>query len=360
MAPANLAHADRRGIWYAIAAAVLFGASAPIAKSLLHDAAPQLLAGLLYAGSGIGLAIVAVVRGRHARPAEASLSRGDAPWLLAAILFGGVIGPVLLLIGLGRTPASSASLLLNLEGVFTASIAWIVFHENVDRRVAFGMLAIVAGGAALSWEGSAEFGGIAGPLAIAGACLCWAVDNNLTQKVSGTDPVRIAMLKGLIAGAVNVTIAVAIGAALPRPAIVGATLIVGFLSYGVSLALFVLALRYLGTARTGAYFSVAPFIGAALAIVGWGERPTVFFGIAAACMAAGVWLHLSERHVHEHVHEELEHDHAHVHDEHHQHAHGPDDPPVSDPVPHTHRHRHHRLVHSHPHYPDLHHRHTHS
>ena len=351
--------AHRRGIGYAITAAVLFGASAPLAKALLRDAPPQLLAGLLYAGSGIGLTLVSIARRRSGKPNEARLTACDIPWLAAAILFGGVIGPVLLMLGLARTPASSASLLLNLEGVFTASIAWVVFHENVDRRVALGMLSIVVGGLALSWEGRAELGGVPGPLAVAAACLCWAIDNNLTQKVSGTDPMRIAMLKGLIAGAVNIAIASTVGAVWPRAAIIGATFVIGFLSYGVSLVLFVLALRHLGTARTGAYFSLAPFVGATLAIIGWGERPSLSFAIGAACMALGVWLHLSERHEHEHVHEEMDHDHAHVHDDHHQHGHGPDDPPVTDPVPHSHAHRHQRLVHSHPHYPDLHHRHSH-
>jgi drug/metabolite transporter (DMT)-like permease len=350
---------QRRGVWYALGAAVLFGASAPLAKALLHDAPPQLLAGLLYAGSGVGLAVVSLVQRGRSHRTEAPLTRSDAPWLVAAIFFGGVVGPVLLMFGLVKTPASSASLLLNLEGVFTVTIAWFVFRENVDRRIALGMMAIVAGGVALSWEGRAELGGIGWPLAIAGACLCWAIDNNLTQKVSGADPVRIAMLKGLAAGIVNIAIASVIGASWPPWRIVAGTFVIGFLSYGVSLVLFVLALRHLGTARTGAYFSVAPFVGAALAIVGWHERPTLFFGIAAACMAFGVWLHLSEHHEHEHVHDEMDHEHAHVHDEHHQHDHGPDDPPVTDPVPHSHAHRHQSLVHSHPHYPDLHHRHSH-
>jgi drug/metabolite transporter (DMT)-like permease len=350
---------DRRGIWYAISAAVLFGVSTPIAKALLLDAAPQLLAGLLYVGSGVGLAIVAASRSRGRERREARLARRDVPWLGAAILFGGVVGPLLLMVGLIRTPASSASLLLNLEGVFTASIAWIVFRENVDRRIALGMLAIVVGGVVLSWEGRAEFGGLGGPFAIAAACLCWGIDNNLTQKVSGSDPVQTATLKGLIAGMVNVSIASIFGTRFPTGPVVGATLLVGFLGYGVSLVLFVLALRHLGAARTGAYFSLAPFVGAALATVVWRERPTIAFAAGAACMALGVWLHLSERHEHVHVHEELEHAHTHVHDEHHQHDHGPDDPPATDPKPHSHRHRHEPLVHSHPHYPDTHHRHTH-
>lgn len=349
---------DRRGIWYATSAAVLFGVSTPIAKVLLRDASAQLVAGLLYVGSGAGLSIVAAVR-RGRERTESRMGRRDVPWLAAAILFGGFAGPVLLMVGLSRTPASSASLLLNLEGVFTACIAWMVFHENVDRRIALGMSAIVAGGLVLSWQGRADFGGFGGPIAVAAACLCWGIDNNLTQKVSGSDPVQTAMLKGIIAGAVNVVIAFALGARLPAIPVVGATLLLGFLSYGVSLVLFVLALRHLGTARTGAYFSLAPFVGAALGIVGWRERPSVLFAAGAALMGVGVWLHLTERHEHEHVHEELEHAHAHVHDEHHQHEHRPDDPPVTDPRPHSHSHRHEPLTHSHAHYPDLHHRHTH-
>lgn len=341
---------------YALLAAALFGISAPVAKALLRGSSPQLLAGLLYLGSGIGLSIVAAVRHNDRDATEAPLSRRDAPWLAAAIFFGGLIGPVLLMIGLTRTPAASASLLLNLEAVFTALLAWIVFHENVDRRIALGMFAIVVGGAALSWEGRADFGGLAGPMAVAGACLCWGIDNNLTQKVSGGDPVTIAMLKGLVAGSMNAGLAMTLGARWPGLPTLGAALLLGFLSYGVSLVLFVLALRHLGTARTGAYFSIAPFFGAAVAIVGFRERPTVFFAVAAAFMAVGVWLHLSEQHVHMHVHEEMEHTHAHVHDEHHQHEHSPDDPPGE---PHSHPHRHTRLVHSHRHYPDLHHRHKH-
>jgi len=356
MSRSNERRQTRTGVWYAVGAAILFGVSAPLAKALLNNARPQLFAGLLYLGSGVGLAIVAIARRGTRTSSEAPLSRPDAPWLATAIFFGGVVGPVLLMIGLIHTPAASASLLLNLEGVLTAVLAWVVFRENVDRRIALGMLAIVTGGLFLSWQGRAGLGGLAGPVAIAGACLCWAIDNNLTQKVSGGDPVQVAMLKGLAAGSVNVAIAMLLGARFPAPLTTGAALGLGFASYGISLALFVLALRHLGSARTGAYFSLAPFVGAAVAIIGWRERPTMAFVIGTACMAAGVWLHLTERHAHEHVHEEMEHTHAHVHDEHHQHEHSPGDPPGE---PHSHRHRHTRLVHSHAHYPDLHHRHRH-
>jgi drug/metabolite transporter (DMT)-like permease len=346
----------KRGVAFALGAAVLFGVSAPAAKALLSSASAQLLAGLLYLGSGIGLGIVFLLRARSRKHAEAPLRRQDLPWLGGAILFGGVLAPVLLLIGLSHTPASSASLLLNLEGVFTALIAWIVFRENVDRRIAFGMLAIVAGGAALSWEGRIAWGGMTGPLAIAAACAGWAVDNNLTQKVSGGDPVQLAMLKGLVAGTVNTVLALALGSALPEgPRVLGA-LSLGFVSYGLSLVLFVLALRHLGTARTGAYFSLAPFVGAAVALVVWPEHPTPLFWVGAASMGVGLWLHLTERHEHVHAHDATEHEHVHVHDEHHQHEHAPDDPPGE---PHSHAHRHDRLEHSHRHYPDIHHRHEH-
>jgi drug/metabolite transporter (DMT)-like permease len=344
-----------KGVWLALLAAALFGASTPLAKALLTQTRPQLLAGLLYLGSGAGLLLVWLIRQRATR-AEASLSRGDFPWLAGAIASGGVIGPILLMYGLLRTSASSASLLLNLEAVFTSVIAWLLFREHVPFRIALGMLTIVAGGALVSWQGQIRWGTIVGPLAIAGACLCWAIDNNLTQKVSAGDPVQIAQLKGLVAGAVNTGLAVWLGAQLPPPLAMTGALLVGFLSYGLSLVCFVLALRQLGTARTAAYFSLAPFIGAALGLVLYREQLTWLFVSAAALMALGLWLHLSERHEDWHDHELLQHSHSHVHDEHHRHEHSPDDPPGE---PHIHAHQHERLSHAHPHYPDIHHRHLH-
>jgi drug/metabolite transporter (DMT)-like permease len=339
---------------------VLFGASAPFSKMLLASAAPQLLAGLLYLGSGFGLGIVWLRRRSSVDVArERALTPGELPWLAGAIVFGGVLAPLSLMVGLLRTPASAASLLLNLEGVFTALLAWFVFRENFDRRIALGMLAIVAGGGVLSWQGRLEGGGIAGPLAVAAACLCWAIDNNLTQKVSGGDPVQITMIKGIVAGSVNAVIALAVGAKLPSAAVIPASLLLGFLSYGVSLVFFVLALRSLGTARTSAYFSTAPFVGAAISLMLFRERPTTSLLVSAALMGVGVWLHVTERHEHAHAHEAQDHDHPHVHDEHHRHQHSPHDPPVTDPTPHTHPHHHEPMVHSHAHYPDIHHRHGH-
>jgi drug/metabolite transporter (DMT)-like permease len=345
-----------KGIGCALAAAGLFGASTPLAKSLTPQVPPVLLAGLLYLGSGMGLTAVWLLgRGKRTQ-AEAALTRKDVPWLVVVIGFGGVIGPALLMWGLASTAASTTALLLNLEGVFTAALAWFVFKENFDRRVALGMALITAGGACVTWLGTPELGFPWGAIAIAGACLAWGIDNNLTRKLSASDPVQIAMLKGLTAGSVNLALGLSLGAHWPQARSLLTAGAVGFLGYGVSLVLFIHALRHVGTARTGAYFSTAPFIGAAASLLLLGDTVGVGFFVAAALMAAGVWLHLTERHEHEHRHEAVEHEHSHVHDEHHQHPHRPGELMTE---PHSHPHRHEALVHSHPHYPDVHHRHPH-
>lgn len=341
----------------ALASAALFGASTPLAKLLMGDGVdPWLLAGLLYLGSGLGLGLVHLARGALRVPApEASLQRGDLPWLGLVVVAGGVIGPLLLMLGLSRTPASTAALLLNLEGLATMTIAWLWFKENVDRRLLIGAMAILFGAVLLSWQGGPSGVGL-GALGISGACLAWGVDNNLTRKLSSADPVQIASIKGVVAGTVNLLLAVGHGAHLPPMGAIAGAGVVGFFGYGVSLVLFVLALRHLGTARTGAYFSTAPFLGAALALILFRESISPPLFGAAVLMAAGVYLHLSERHVHEHEHDALDHDHRHVHDEHHQHAHSPADPAGE---PHAHWHHHAPMRHKHPHYPDLHHRHGH-
>ncbi|MEO7718185.1 MAG: EamA family transporter [Capsulimonas sp.] len=342
------------GVGIALLAAILFGVSTPFAKLLLGNTPPVLLAGLLYLGSGLGLSVLYFTR-RTAE--EAPLSRADLPWLAGAILFGGIVAPVLLMLGLKNTPGSSASLLLNLEGVCTSLLAWFVFKENFDRRIALGMALIVGGGLVLSWQGLGGFSLPLGSLAIAGACLCWGIDNNLTQKVSASNPYQVAAIKGAVAGAVNLTIALALGAKFPAMSQIGGAMLVGFLGYGLSLAFFVLALRHVGTARTGAYFSLAPFVGAIVSLVLLHDPIGPQFLVAAALMAAGVWLHLSEKHSHDHRHERLVHSHRHTHDAHHQHTH----PPGVDPTePHTHEHVHEPMTHSHPHFPDIHHRHNHS
>jgi drug/metabolite transporter (DMT)-like permease len=343
------------GIAIALLSAVLFGASTPLAKILLRNVNPWAMAGLLYFGAGLGLAVIHCSRKALRLPViEAPLRRSDMPWLAAVITAGGILGPLFLMFGLARTEAAVASLLLNLEGLATLSIAWLVFRENVDRRLLLGAFAILAGAALLSWQGRASLDW--GAVLIVAACLSWGIDNNLTRKLSSADPVQIAMLKGLSAGTVNLMLALAQGAGLPDVGTLFAAGVVGFLGYGVSLALFVLGLRHLGTARTGAYFSLAPFIGALLSLMLLGEPLTLRLLTAGALMAIGLWLHLTERHEHEHRHEAIEHEHRHTHDQHHQHAHGPDDPTGE---PHSHWHRHESLIHRHPHYPDLHHRHRH-
>jgi drug/metabolite transporter (DMT)-like permease len=342
------------GVPLALGSAVLFGASAPLCKWLIGSVDPWLLAGILYLGAGLGLALV-----HWGRPliglerVETPLSRPDMPWLGAVVLFGGIMAPLFLMLGLSLTTASSASLLLNLEGLATMLIAWLVFRENVDRRLLIGALAILLGAVLLSFDGG-SFQIDPGGLWIAAACLCWGIDNNLTRKLSSADPVQIAMIKGLAAGCTNVILAFALGAAIPDLTVIAAGALVGFLGIGVSLVMFMLGLRHLGTARTGAYFSLAPFIGALIAVIGFGEAVSLSLIVAALLMGIGLWLHLSERHEHDHEHEPLEHDHVHSHDDHHRHDH---DGPVTEP--HAHWHRHAPLRHKHPHYPDLHHRHGH-
>jgi drug/metabolite transporter (DMT)-like permease len=344
----------------ALVAAALFGAATPLAKALLGSMSPFMVAGLFYLGSGIGLGIGIVAR-RLRMPAAVANSghhirKAELPWLVGAIAAGGIAGPALLMLGLSSTPAATSSLLLNLEGVLTAVIAWVVFRENVDFQVFLGMVAIVAGGVILSWRpGDASVP--LGALLIVGACVCWAIDNNLTRKVSTNDAMVIACLKGLIAGPVNLAIAIATGAPLPGASTLGAAMLTGLAGYGASLVLFVVALRHLGSARTGAYFSVAPLFGVALSLLIWPELPPVSFWIAAALMGLGIWFHVRERHEHVHTHELMEHTHRHRHDEHHQHEH---DFPYAGDEPHTHPHAHLPITHSHAHFPDIHHRHKHS
>ncbi len=337
-----------------LGAALLFGSGTPLAKGLLSDIDPWLLAGLLYLGSGMGLSAYRLAR----RAPAQKLPPTEWGWLAGAIIAGGVVGPVLLMFGLTGMPASGAALLLNAEGVLTALLAWFVFRENFDRRVALGMVAIVAGAIVLGWPGEARFSTLWPALAVVGACLAWGIDNNLTRRVSLADATWIAAFKGWAAGSVNLALAFGSGAAWPPLPALGGALLVGALAYGASLALFVVGLRHLGTARTGAYFSVAPFFGAVLAIPFLGEPVTARLLAATALMGLGVWLHLTERHSHLHTHEPLEHEHEHEHehDAHHRHPHDERAPPGNR---HRHRHRHEPLTHDHPHFPDSHHRHGH-
>jgi drug/metabolite transporter (DMT)-like permease len=348
----------RRGVICALASAALFGASTPLARALVGAIDPLWLAGLLYAGSGLGLSLVLALRhwgiaGAHRR--VASIARGDLRWLAATVVAGGVVAPVLFTFGLRSTGGATASLLLNLETVLTVAIAWFVFREHRSARIVTGMAFIVAACVVLGGTGG-DAGPGGGALLIALACLCWALDNNLTRRISGNDAMLIAAAKGVAGGAVNVGLASLLAGPAPPLGPVLAACVVGLFGYGASLMLFVVALRQLGVGRTSAYYAAAPFIGVAVAFAVLGERPDAVFWAAMPLMAIGVWLHLTERHGHEHVHDRLAHAHPHRHDLHHRHAH---DFAWDGTEPHTHPHVHEPLVHAHPHTPDLHHRHEH-
>ena len=342
------------GVPLALASAIFFGAVTPFSKYLLGGIDPWMLAGILYLAAGIGLLAVHLFnRSTAQKSSEVSLNSQDMPWLLTVIGIGGVVAPLLLVFGLSQTSASQASLLLNLEGLATMAIAWLAFKENVDRRLLLGAIVIISGALLLTWDGS-DFRFDQGSLLIACACIAWGIDNNLTRKISASDPVQIAMIKGLVAGSINLAIAFSLGAKLPTLEIASKAGVLGVFGIGISLVLFISALRHLGTARTGAYFSLAPFIGALLALAILHEALTWQLLLAGILMMFGLWLHLSERHDHEHIHDEVQHNHKHNHDEHHNHDHEGD---LSGPHAHTHYHA--PLRHKHPHYPDLHHHHVH-
>ena len=358
MAKTPIIWKNRNGVTVALAAATLFGVSTPLAKLLVREISPWMLAGLLYLGSGIGLAVIHLWRllQPRDRSLECHLRGRDWGWLLGAIAVGGLAAPVLLMFGLTATPASTASLLLNLEGMFTALLAWFLFQEHYDRRIFLGMVAITSGAVLLVWNGTWTITTLWGPLAVAGACLAWGLDNNLSRKVALCDPVQIAMIKGFAAGTTNLVIAFWQYRVFPDVRISLSAGLLGFLGYGVSLVLFIRALRHLGASRTGAYFSMAPFVGAVVGVILFGEDISFWLLAGAVLMSGGIWLYLTERHEHDHVHGEVSHEHAHAHGPHHQHSHD-EHCPVCEP--HSHRHVHFPRAHCHSHFPDTHHRHWH-
>jgi len=349
----------QRYAFFALAAAALFGVSAPLAKLLVAGMPPLLLAGLLYLGSGVYLALLRgwrrFNRDSAAPPGETALAGRDYAWLAAAILCGGMLAPVLLVWGLTGLAAASASLLLSSESVLTALIAALLFREAVGPRIWLAAALLCAASLALAYDPREGASLSLHALAILAACALWGLDNNLTRQISSADPVAIAMAKGLSAGSVNCALALALGATLPGPGPLAASLALGAASYGVSLVLYILALRHLGSARTGAHFSTAPFFGAVFAVAVLGEPVTITLAVALALTIVATWLVLTEKHAHQHVHAYLEHAHRHARDTHHQHAHDGSE----GPEPHAHLHVHPPLTHTHPHLPDLHHRHGH-
>jgi len=345
-------------IIYALLAAVLFGISAPIAKLLLGEIDPVMLAAFLYLGSGFGLMLVRGVQRIFHAPGEgeARLTRGDLVWLAGATLAGGVMGPVILMYSLRGTPAATASLLLNFESVATSVIAAIVFKEMVSSRAWFAIMMITIAAILLSVNPDAAWGFSLGALGVVAASFLWGLDNNLTGNISAKDPVTIVTIKGLAAGSFSLLLALSVGESLPEWEVILKACLLGSVSYGLSIMLYVRALRGLGAARTSGLFSTAPLSGLVLSLLLFRESPNSLLLLALLMMAVGTYLLVNERHAHPHFHPQFIHDHSHSHtDSHHDHTHDP----VKTPQTHAHMHNHTEIEHQHEHLPDTHHRHSH-
>ena len=351
-------HRQNKSISYAFAAASLFAASAPLAKLFLIQIDPVLLASLLYLGSGLGLSFYKfLLRRGHKDPnQEAKIGRADLPWLIGATISGGIAAPIVLMFSLKYTPAATASLLLNFEGVATVLIAFIVFQEAIGKRIWLAVVLITMAVVLLSLNPSGHWGFSPGALGVAAACVLWGLDNNFTRNISAKDPIVIVIVKCLAAGTLNLALALMLGNPFPGLLSVLLACISGFFCFGLSLVFFIYSLRELGAARTSAYFATAPFIGSLLSFMIFREWPNVFFFWALPFVVVGAFLLFSEKHSHRHSHFEFEHDHVHGHpDSHHTHEHPVDDPAQT----HSHPHRHAPVTHRHPHHPDIHHRHLH-
>lgn len=343
---------------FVIVSALLFGISPPLAKLLVRDIPPIALAGLLYLGAFLGLSLYSIGSGRMmtGHNDRASLSRNDFRWLAGATIAGGILAPISMMMGLKLVSGFSASLLLNLEGVATAIIAVFVFNENAGKRLWIALACMTVAGVFLTWDPSQGRFVPLGPLLLVFAMVCWGIDNNLTRNLSDKDPVQVAQVKGLVAGTVSLSLALILGAKMPIDIAVVFSLLLGALSYGASLVFFIKALEGLGSSRTGAFFSLAPFVGAVVSLIilrewiGWVMFP------ATVLMIIGSWLIVSEKHSHLHRHESATHIHLHKHgDKHHLHEHS-----GAAFEPHVHDHRHIEQTHSHVHWPDTHHRHRHT
>lgn len=341
----------------ALVAALFFGCITPGSKFLAKELPPQSMAGLLYVFAGIGLFGILLLR-KNIFASYARVQRKDVKWFVLATVFGGILGPAFLTYGISHIRGSTASLLLNLEAVFTSMIAWFIFKEHFEKKIVYGMLLIILGCLTLSLNSKVSAGTdtLLGFTLISFACLSWGIDNNVTRSISHLDPVLIASFKGLIAGSSNLFLGYLIGERLLWNVEIFQVGLLGFLGIGISLVAFIVSLGSIGTSRTGAIFSTAPFIGSMLSIAFLGETLTMPFAIALLLMAGGVWFHLSEDHGHIHTHNPLEHSHEHDHDDHHQHEHSESDPLGK---PHIHHHVHSQMTHQHPHFPDIHHQHEH-
>lgn len=345
-------------IIYALSAALLFGSSAPVAKLMLGDIQPIPLAAFLYLGSGIGLFVLKIfqsLRGNN-KNTEASIKKEDLKWLIGAVFAGGVIAPIILMYSLKNTPATTASLLLNFEGVSTTLIAFLIFKEAVGKRIWLAVTCITMASILLSWDFSGQWGFSIGALGVLSACFMWGLDNNFTRNISAKDPLLTVIIKGLGAGTFSLILAFSLHETIPGFKIILGAMLLGFICYGLSIVLFILALRNLGASRTSAFFGTAPFAGALLSIVLFSDLPNSMFFISLPIMVFGAVLLLREEHLHTHVHEHSVHEHRHSHtDGHHVHSHESKEASIE----HSHMHEHEEIIHSHLHTPDIHHRHIH-
>lgn len=344
----------------ALLAALLFGASAPLAKILLGQIDPVPLAAFLYLGSGTGLLAYQLIINiiDEEKKGEAPLSKKDFPWLLGAILFGGVVAPIILMTSLKITPASTAALLLNFEGVSTTLIALFFFKESIGKKVWIAVICITAASILLSWDFTNQWGFSLGALGVVGACVCWGIDNNFTRNISSKNPYTIVILKGFGAGIFSLMLTFLLKNHIPDIKVILLAMILGCFSFGFSIVLFVLAMRSLGSSRTSVFFGTSPFIGTILAFLLYREIPGKMFITALPFMLLGTFFLLKEEHNHKHIHEHIIHEHRHCHnDNHHNHSH------LSGEVPqsgyHSHVHEHEVMQHEHQHTPDIHHRHAH-
>jgi len=344
----------------ALVAAVLFGFSAPVAKLLLDTVEPIPLAGFLYLGSGVGVLLFKGIQhlGSKLARVEAGISKTDIPWLTGAVLAGGVAAPIVLMFNLRTTPAATASLLLNFEGAATALIAALVFKEAIGKRIWWAIASITGASILLSLDLSGEWGISLGAVGVLCTCALWGIDNNFTRNISAKDPLSIVTIKGIGAGLFSLILALILQNPFPKPVVALGGMLLGSLSFGISIALFILAMRDLGAARTSALFGTAPFVGALLSFLLFQEFPGVLFAISFSIMIVGSASLLGEKHAHKHIHAVIEHDHRHGHsDGHHAHDHGQGK--ISTGTVHSHPHNHEAIEHSHQHLPDTHHRHGH-
>lgn len=347
-------HSNRIPIFYAILAAICYGVSTPVSKFLLQYVPSAFMAALLYIGAGAGMSVVSAFRGRQIRQKEARLAKKELPYVIAMIILD-IAAPFLLMTGLSMTTAATASLLSNFEIVATAMIAFFAFKEAVGKRMWLAISLITIASIILSVEDLSSFTFSPGSALILAACACWGIENNCTRMLSLKNPAQIVIIKGIGSGTGSLLIALSTGHYTTSILPIAGALLLGFITYGLSIYFYILAQRHLGAARTSAFYAFAPFIGVGLSLITFREFPAVSFILGLILMIIGTYFTVFENHRHSHVHQEIKHEHRHCHDDgHHNHKH---DFPVEGE--HNHIHFHEKQVHNHLHMPDIHHSHAH-